>query len=172
MPCCRNAEVFPKYPANSPDCTLWYFASKHQEACFCTMWVTAVGDPPKPPGRGPGQAALGGPAWGGGWTRWPPEAPADLSEPAVLWSQSPSGQTTACRKNWQQGIQNNILLIYKTWSGWRRAVNSISTGATPLNNAHLQTLQLPSERRWLRLSSCTSFMYGIPSFRNWREKNG
>ena len=35
--------------------------------------VSNLGDIQKPPGHGPGQAALGGPAWAGVWTGWPPE---------------------------------------------------------------------------------------------------
>lgn len=30
-------------------------------------------------GHGPGQPAIGGPAWAEGWTRWPPEVPSNIN---------------------------------------------------------------------------------------------
>lgn len=43
-------------------------------------------------------------------------------------------------------------------------------GDTSLKSAHLQTFQVPAKRCCLRIFSCTSFMYGIPSLRNWEER--
>lgn len=42
------------------------------------------GDLQKLPGHGPGQPALGVPAWARGWSRWPPEGPANCF--GVLWA--------------------------------------------------------------------------------------
>ena len=42
------------------------------------------GDLQKPPGRGAGHPALGGPAGAGGWGRGPPEGPDSLSRSVIL----------------------------------------------------------------------------------------
>jgi len=40
--------------------------------------VSCLGDIQKPSGHCPGQSHLGGPAWAGSWTRWPPEVCSSL----------------------------------------------------------------------------------------------
>lgn len=50
----------------------------------------------KAPERGAGQPALGGPAWAGGGTRWPPEVPANLNHSVSQQHNLKTKQTILC----------------------------------------------------------------------------
>lgn len=45
-----------------------------------TCGASILGGVQSSPGHGPGQPALGGPAWAKDWTRWLPEVPANLNK--------------------------------------------------------------------------------------------